>query len=174
MTIDITLTFGKHSGKKLSQVPTSYVQWLASISKQGVSEHAQAYLASQAGKMPRFEGHVGYQGQWVSVEEQEEMWREQDAIDAAYEESDCKHRELQESLTVRWTAKSGQKIEVIVWKRDEFEVSIDEREGVVYKGFSPVPARQAALAQAHGIVAMIGRVGITAEQKAAIEAKIVR
>ncbi len=47
---DMTLTFGKHNGKKLSEVPASYVQWLSEqptiCGKRDIPQAAKAYLAS--------------------------------------------------------------------------------------------------------------------------------
>jgi len=47
---DITLTFGKYSGKKLSEVPTSYVQWLSEqatiCGKRDIPQTAKVFLAS--------------------------------------------------------------------------------------------------------------------------------
>lgn len=52
---DITLTFGKHSGKKLSEVPTSYIQWLSEqatiCGKRDIPQAAKAYLASLPGEV---------------------------------------------------------------------------------------------------------------------------
>lgn len=43
--MDITLTFGKHNGKKLSEVPREYVQWMAeNISKPAIRQAAQDFL----------------------------------------------------------------------------------------------------------------------------------
>lgn len=43
--MDITLTFGKHNGKKLSEVPREYVEWMAeNISKPSIKQAAQAFL----------------------------------------------------------------------------------------------------------------------------------
>ena len=51
---DITLNFGKHVGKKLSECPISYIWWLSeqeSIKRQPEAPAAaQAYLASEEGK----------------------------------------------------------------------------------------------------------------------------
>lgn len=50
MAIDITLTFGKHNGKKLSQVPTDYVRWLSEQSticgKGDIPQAAKSFLAT--------------------------------------------------------------------------------------------------------------------------------
>lgn len=50
MTQDVTLSFGKHRGKKLSEVPVDYLRWLAEqptiLGKRDVPQAAQAYLAS--------------------------------------------------------------------------------------------------------------------------------
>jgi hypothetical protein len=47
---DIVLTFGKHRDKKLSQVPTDYVRWLAEqatiCGRTDIPQAARAYLAS--------------------------------------------------------------------------------------------------------------------------------
>ncbi len=51
--MDITLTLGKYYGKKLSEVPVSYVQWLSEQAtidgKTTVPQAARAYLASLSG-----------------------------------------------------------------------------------------------------------------------------
>jgi hypothetical protein len=47
---DITLTFGKHNGKKLSEIPRDYVAWLAENAfKDDVKKAAQAFLREQPG-----------------------------------------------------------------------------------------------------------------------------
>jgi len=47
---DITLTFGQHKGKKLSQVPTSYVRWLSEqatiCGKKDIPQDAKSFLAT--------------------------------------------------------------------------------------------------------------------------------
>jgi hypothetical protein len=47
---DVTLSFGKHAGKKLSEVPVSYLRWLVShknvltVSNQAIIEDVKAFL----------------------------------------------------------------------------------------------------------------------------------
>lgn len=44
---DIILTFGKHTGKKLSEIPADYVTWLAEKAfNQDVKRAAQAWIAA--------------------------------------------------------------------------------------------------------------------------------
>ncbi len=71
---------------------------------------------------------------------------------------------------VCWTAKSGQMIEVLVTDGIML-LSIDGHNQQEVE-FSPLPAKQAEAYRAAGIVAKLGPVGVTAERKAAIEAKM--
>lgn len=54
MSSDITLTFGKHNGKKLSEIPRSYVSWLAEKALQSdVKQAAQSFLEEHPGSPSR-------------------------------------------------------------------------------------------------------------------------
>ncbi len=86
-------------------------------------------------------------------------------------EMEQEHAEARDEA-ISWTAKSGQLIEVYVYG-NQIAVSIDGHAANPAE-FSQVPAKQAEAARAAGIVAKLGNVGVTAEQKAAIEAKMGR
>ena len=79
-------------------------------------------------------------------------------------------KEVNSHLAARWTARSGQTIEVFVWGQD-ITVEVDGEE-YDHCEFGSVPPAQAAQAAKLGIVAKIGPVGCTAAQKKAIEAKV--
>ena len=167
---DLTLTFGKYKGKKLSEVPADYVKWLSEqlfiCGKQDVPQAARAFLESQPAKMPHFTGYQSkYGGYYVSVDEQESAW-EQEQIEK--QQADDLRREC---CVLEWTASSGQAIEVWVSSAESVMVSVDGKD-YNFCSFKPVPAAQAARAKAMGIVCQLGPIGLTAERKAIVEAAI--
>ncbi|SRR5260221_6013398 len=97
---------------------------------------------------------------YASKDEYEASQAEQARVDAEYAEM--------RDEAISWTAKSGQEIEVFV-DGNSLSVSID--------GHAPKIAQFSSVneaAKAAGIVARLGNVGVTAEQKKAIEAKMGR
>ncbi|SRR5260221_3196837 len=101
---------------------------------------------------------------YASKDEYEAAQAEQARENAEYE--------AMRDEAISWTARSGQLVEVYVYG-NQIEVSIDGHASNPAQ-FSPVPAKQAEIARTAGIVAKLGNVGVTAEQKKAIEAKMGR
>jgi hypothetical protein len=94
-------------------------------------------------------------------------WEAAEAAAAAEKAADD---EIMAKHAVRWTAKSGQMIEVFV-ADSMMLLSIDGHDQQEVK-FEALPAKQAEAYRAAGIVAKLGPVGVTAERKAAIEARL--
>lgn len=167
---DITLTFGKYKGQKLSEVPTDYVEWLSKqlfiCGKQDVPLAARAFLKSQPAKMPRFHDIVTKGGYIVTVDEQEDEWRERQAYEDECDAALAEHRVLS------WTATNGKDIEIIVWDASDILVKVGSFDEHRVEGFQPVAVSQQARAKAMGVVCQLGPVGLTAERKAVVEAAI--
>jgi hypothetical protein len=70
---------------------------------------------------------------------------------------------------VEWTASNGQRIQVWTGNRPWlYTVAVDGKFSHDCK-IGPVPAKFADAARKHGVVAMLGRVGLNAERKAALQ-----
>lgn len=70
---------------------------------------------------------------------------------------------------VEWTASNGQRIQVWTGNRPWlFDVAVDGKFSLA-KRIEAVPAKFADAARKNGVIAMLGRVGLTAERKAALQ-----
>lgn len=169
---DITLHFGKHKGKMLSQIPLDYVLWLAENAReQHVKDASHAYLV-ESGNSDVFERSARHTGKyasayfrtWYSEDELEE--REQDE-----RREDEEYLEEFDVLTLRWTAQSGAHIVIRSTLLPDtvergFEVTVDSR--TTYHAENEI----VEVSNVPDIVAKIGRVGLTQERREALLAMI--
>jgi hypothetical protein len=173
---DFVLTFGKHKGKTLSEIPLDYAVWIAEKSYNVSAKNAAiAYVASKAPDLlekPAIQDRYAtpYYRTYYSEDEIEEM-RESDRIYAQDDEKNA--LELEEEMKkyrLSWET-SGHTIFIEMQFDDVsehyFHVIVDG--GHPYKEYEieeyTNPAHPA-------IVAKIGRVGLTAERRDALLAML--
>lgn len=181
------LTFGKYRGasvKSLALSDRNYVEWLAANSyTSDVRRMASAALqetAEAAKKLDKYDLDIRYRQEY-DADEIEQMRRE-DAADEAAREAEDKAFDAKH-LACKWRGQSGHQMAVYIFAStpkpisvyiddmpmdEEFDFSLDEMRALTSKERSN-PAYS-------GIVAVLdngaNRVGLTAERKAAIEAKL--
>lgn len=108
---------------------------------------------------------------------QDEYKSRQEAIREEIEQGEDVDREVNKNHRVSWVSPaSGKAIEVFVWSKQHIEVFVDgKRQAILERDeccFRAVPEKQLIQAKANGIVCKLGPLGVTAEQKAEIEAKL--
>ena len=116
-------------------------------------------------KMPTFKGYIGYQGAYVSVDEQEAAWLEDQISDQEAEDYRKEH------CVLDWEASNGQSIEVWVRDADAIMVILAGKE-YRFCEFKAIPASQQAKASQMGIVCTLGPIALNAERKAIVDAAI--
>ena len=182
LTTNITLSFGMHAGKKLSEVPRSYIEWLVTVNKPGVSSAASTFLSetksSECGddKYGKFMRGRAYNWGYVGREEFEEANEQQRSVDE-------EERRLQEeALVCEWISTTArEEIRVGIYVFDDL-FSSEKTITIVKNGYwinainttlkSLRATTSSERAKNPAVVAVIGGIGLTQERKDALLQKI--
>jgi hypothetical protein len=164
---DIILTFGKHKGEKLSQVPADYCVWLADNAyNAGVKRAARERLAIQ--KPVSGDRYTNAWHQFYCSEDEIEEARKLDRIQTQEDEEEA------EKCRLEWTTDSGHEI-IVQYKLDDTNPWTPTLYLICIDGKWQSPARD-ILPYTNpafpNVAAKVGNVGLTAERRDALLAMV--
>jgi len=189
MQHDITIEFGKHKGKKLSEIPLDYVEWMGKQQrlqgKESLVLEVKAFLAEQqkqedekpidwdafiAANPVKDRYDTKYYRTHYSEDEIEHM-RQEDRLLAQEAEEEFAYKE--KYVACSWTS-YGEKIEIEV--KEDGQINATVTAAWYEHGIMRKPNDKEKRTMSTNIVAVLDfgtlRLGLTEERKQAIERKV--